>query len=40
MLASGGLEGSAVLGETVSAAFGGRSVCVDNVERARVRFLL
>jgi hypothetical protein len=40
MLASGGFDGSVVLGVAVSAAFGGRAVCVDSVERERVRFLL
>jgi hypothetical protein len=40
MLASGGLDGSVVFGVAVSAALGGRVVCVDRVERESVRFLL
>jgi hypothetical protein len=40
MLASGGLDGSVVLGVAVSVSFGGGAVCVDSVERERVRFLL
>lgn len=40
MLASGGLEGSVVFGVIVSEALGGTVVCVERVERERVRFLL
>jgi hypothetical protein len=40
MVASGGLEGSVVFGVIVSEALGGRVVCVERVERERVRFLL